>query len=155
MLVLDYTIERAACEDRGELFALESLCFGEAIAFSKKQFTYLLKSPNAEIYVMRDRGKIIASAIVLKRKTPHGKVARLYSLAVHPEFRGKGYSKQLLAECLKGLRQQNIQTVYLEVEKENKIAIALYEAIGFCRVKVLKDYYEEDRDGIKMKLSLA
>lgn len=154
-LVLDCKIDKASLQDKSELVSLETQCFREGIAFSKKQIAYLLRSPRADIYVMRLSVTLAAYAIILKRKTCRGEVARLYSLAVKPEFRGQGLGKKLMLECLDKLRMENIQTVYLEVEAENKIAIALYESVGFCRVARLKSYYGENQDGLKMKLTLT
>lgn len=152
-------IDRANFSDRLELFALECQCFDPEIRFSQKQISYLLRSPRVEIYVMRDvmqnGGQIIAEAIFLKRRTKRGEVARLYSLAVKPEYRGRGYSKQLLGKSLAALRQQNILMIYLEVETENRTAIGLYQSLGFAPVKLLKDYYQPTRDGLKMKLNLV
>ena len=152
-------IDRANFSDRLELFALECQCFDPEIRFCQKQISYLLKSPRVEIYVMRDvmqnGGQIIAEAIFLKRRTKRGEVARLYSLAVKPEYRGRGYSKQLLGKSLEALRQQNILMIYLEVETENRTAIGLYQSLGFAPVKLLKDYYQPTRDGLKMKLNLV
>ncbi|MBD2546077.1 MULTISPECIES: GNAT family N-acetyltransferase [Planktothricoides] len=68
---------------------------------------------------------------------------------------GRGYSKQLLGKSLEALRQQNILMIYLEVETENRTAIGLYQSLGFAPVKLLKDYYQPTRDGLKMKLNLV
>jgi ribosomal-protein-alanine N-acetyltransferase len=71
------------------------------------------------------------------------------------ELRWQGLGKKLMLQCLDKLRGENIQTVFLEVEAENKIAIALYESVGFSRVARLKSYYGENQDGLKMKLTLT
>ncbi|MBW4492437.1 MAG: GNAT family N-acetyltransferase [Oscillatoria princeps RMCB-10] len=154
-LVLDCKIDKATLQDKSDIVSLEALCFRAGIAFSKKQIAYLLKSPRADIYVMRWNETLAAYAIILKRKTCRGEVARLYSFAVKPELRGQGLGKKLMLECLEKLRRENIQTVFLEVEAENKSAIALYESVGFCRVARLKSYYGENQDGLKMKLTLT
>jgi ribosomal protein S18 acetylase RimI-like enzyme len=154
-LALDCKIDKAILQDKSELVSLEAQCFRDGIAFSKKQIAYLLRSPRADIYVMRLNATIVAEAIILKRKTCRGEVARLYSFAVKPELRGQGLGKKLMLECLDKLRWENIQTVFLEVEAENNIAIALYESVGFSRVARLKSYYGENQDGLKMKLTLT
>lgn len=154
-LNLAFNIEKATFSDRFQLFELESECFDPELAFSRRQLSYLLRSPRVEIYVMRDRDRIIAEAIFLHRKTRRGEVGRLYSLAVKPSYRGKGYGKELLVKSLESLRRQNILIVYLEVEAENRTAIGLYQSLGFCPIKLLKGYYNPERDGLKMKLNLA
>ncbi|WP_017719366.1 GNAT family N-acetyltransferase [Kamptonema formosum] len=154
-LALDCKIDKALLEDKSDLASLEAQCFREGIAFSKKQIAYLLKSPRTDIYVMRLNGTLAAYAIILKRKTCRGEVARLYSFAVKAEFRGQGLGKKLMLECLDKLGRENIQAVFLEVEAENNSAIALYESVGFSRVARLKSYYGENQDGLKMKLTLT
>lgn len=166
-LNLAFNIEKATFADRFQLLELESECFDPDLAFSRRQLSYLLRSPRVEIYVMRtpvpplisgvrgDGDRIIAEAIFLRRKTRRGEVGRLYSLAVKPTYRGQGYGKQLLVKSLESLRRQNIFIVYLEVEAENRTAIGLYQSLGFCPIKVLKGYYHPERDGLKMKLNLA
>ncbi len=154
-LDLDCKIDKALLQEQRDIVSLEAQCSRDGIAFSKKQIAYLLRSTRADIYVMRLNGTLAAEAIVLKRKTCRGEVARLYSFAVKPELRGQGLGKKLLLECLEKLRRENIQRVFLEVEADNNIAIALYESLGFCRVALLKSYYGENQDGLKMKFSFS
>jgi len=93
--------------------------------------------------------------MLLRRKTRSGTTGRLYSIAVEPEFRGKGIGKALLMECLEALRRENVSACVLEVDDENKPAIALYEKAGFKKVRLLPHYYGTSRHGWKMRMNLA
>ena len=49
-----------------------------------------------------------------------------------------------------GLRAMLEKEADLEVEVDNGAAQSLYEAVGFRRARVLRDYYGSDRDGLRM-----
>jgi ribosomal protein S18 acetylase RimI-like enzyme len=55
----------------------------------------------------------------------------LNDVYVAPEFRGKGIGKRLTTECLSRMKTKGFETVRLNVLPENKIAIRLYEKLGF------------------------
>lgn len=60
--------------------------------------------------------------------------ARILSIAISPEFQGKGLGKQLLATALEYLDRKQVGAVRLEVRPVNVAAISLYQSFGFQRV---------------------
>ncbi|HCA9959696.1 TPA: GNAT family N-acetyltransferase [Klebsiella quasipneumoniae subsp. quasipneumoniae] len=70
-----------------------------------------------------------AIAIVARR----GNMARLAAFALRPAWRGKGLGRKLMQELLTFLQQQEIETVSLEVIRDNHAAVALYQSLGFTR----------------------
>ena len=50
---------------------------------------------------------------------------------VLPEFRGRGIGKKLAVECLNKMKGAGAKVVRLQVLTENKVAIRLYEKLGF------------------------
>lgn len=70
-----------------------------------------------------------AIAIVARR----GNMARLAAFALSPAWRGKGLGRKLMQELLTFLQQQEIETVSLEVIRDNHAAVALYQSLGFTR----------------------
>jgi len=64
-----------------------------------------------------------AIAIVARR----GNMARLAAFALRPAWRGKGLARKLMQEL------QEIETVSLEVIRDNHAAVALYQSLGFTR----------------------
>ena len=147
-------LSRATLADLDRLHALERLCFDASVAISRRQYRYLLQRPRVDVRVLRASGEIVASALVLRRRTRSGVVGRLYSLAVDPAHRGRGLGKTLLTHCLDVLRAEGVVTVYLEVAAENTAAIRLYEQQGFRQLRWLRNYYGEGSDGWKMGLRL-
>ncbi|MCT9960035.1 GNAT family N-acetyltransferase [Klebsiella pneumoniae] len=62
-----------------------------------------------------------------------GSAARLAAFALRPAWRGKGLGRKLMQELLMLLQQQGIETVFLEVIRDNHAAVALYQSLGFTR----------------------
>lgn len=151
----EYSIGPAGPEDLGALERIEVLCFDASVTISPRQFRYLLRSPAAGIFVCRHGGQVAGDAIVVRRRLGGHVFARMYSLAVAPEHRGKGFGRALLMRCVEALRAEGARDLTLEVGVENTSAIALYESLGFHKVRRLGDYYGAGRDAWRMSLCLS
>ncbi len=71
----------------------------------------------------------------------------LLSIAVDPDYRGRGLARQLLGENLvfcQGIEGLNWMT--LEVKWDNPPALALYKSYGFTTVGRRKKYYRDGQD---------
>ncbi|WP_298845985.1 GNAT family N-acetyltransferase [Clostridium sp.] len=64
----------------------------------------------------------------------------IYGFGMLPAFRGKGYGREVLLATLDILREKDVDNVFLEVARQNKNALGLYESCGFEEVSVM-DYY--------------
>ncbi len=69
-----------------------------------------------------------------------GQSAFIYGFAVLPEYRGRGYGRQILARTIQELLAQGRERIALEVATENRNALSLYQACGF-RETGSYDYY--------------
>lgn len=73
--------------------------------------------------------------------------AHIANIAVHPDYRGKGISKILLAVALKESIRRGSQKATLEVRAHNQVAQKLYQRFGFeivgQRPKYYRDNYED------------
>ena len=65
-------------------------------------------------------------------------------LAVAPEYRGFGFGGYLLAKVLIQAVQRGSRFSYLEVRPTNKIALSLYRQMGFRRVGLRRNYYQDN-----------
>jgi len=88
-------------------------------------------------------GKLIVAESVGTKKvigtswiTVDGRRAYLHHFGVKQEFRGHGVAKKLLAESIRFAKARGYQ-IKLEVHRDNKAAILLYQKYGF---QVLGDY---------------
>lgn len=73
--------------------------------------------------------------------------SHLLNLCVHPDWQGRGLGRKLIRRLLKIARQHGAETTFLEVRKSNRVALALYEGLGFVEIDQRRDYYPATGDG--------
>lgn len=73
--------------------------------------------------------------------------AEILSVAVAAAHRGRGYSRELLANHLGHLAGHGIRRVFLEVEENNQPAVRLYKRAGFQTVGRREQYYRDANGG--------
>lgn len=136
-----------------ELVALESRCFrhpGER--FHRRQIHRLLGNPRAVVRFARAGGVLAGWAVGLLRRTgPRRCAGRLYALAVHPDFRGRGLGARLAQCILAQLRRRGARALSLEVRLPNPAAQGLYRRLGFRPAGRLPDYYGPGLHGLRMR----
>ncbi|MBU3144034.1 GNAT family N-acetyltransferase [Clostridium sp. CF012] len=64
----------------------------------------------------------------------------IHGFGVLPEYRGKGYGREVLCLAMDILKKKQVDNIFLEVATENKKALGLYESCGFEEISVM-DYY--------------
>lgn len=76
-------------------------------------------------------------------------MAEIQNFFVVKNYRGKGYSKLLLQSVIDESIKRNVKSIYLEVNKENLVAISLYLKYGF-KVSRIREGYYNGKDAIVM-----
>lgn len=140
----------AALGDLGALLDLETN-FPEADRISRQGWRRFLKKPRT-VFVCRNDGKVLAAAVLLLRA--NSLKARLYSIAVAPEARGRGLGQALLAACERHARQNARNALSLEVRASNEAAINLYRKAGFEAAGVISGYYDDGENALRMIKSI-
>ncbi|MGH7810249.1 MAG: ribosomal protein S18-alanine N-acetyltransferase [Candidatus Binatia bacterium] len=80
----------------------------------------------------------------------------IHNVAIHEDFRRRGFARLLLGKVLAQASAQSINRVTLEVRRSNVPAQKLYESMGFLTIGVRKGYYSDDgEDALAMTLELA
>ena len=79
----------------------------------------------------------------------------LLNVAVHPERRGLGHGRALVAAVVAEAEAARARVVYLEVRAGNVIARRLYRQLGFKDLGVRRGYYGPGQDAIVMELRLG
>lgn len=118
---------------------LLDICFG-ASAWSRDSVAAQLDNPVSYCAVALDEDRVVGY-IAYEIIADEGS---LVELAVLPEYRRKGVGRKLTELMLTSC--DGVRTVCLEVRASNTPAIALYEAVGFRRVFVRKDYYDAPKE---------
>lgn len=74
----------------------------------------------------------------------------LYYVAVHPNYRSRGYGKLLVDQFIQDAYKNDGDTMSLEVRMSNQAAISLYEKCGFISVGTRARYYADGEDALLM-----
>ncbi len=83
--------------------------------------------------------------------------AHILNISVHPDYQGRGLGRELMAHLLDLARGHGADTAFLEVRPSNRVAVRLYESIGFNQAGLRRDYYPATRgreDALIMALAL-
>lgn len=139
--------------DLESLLALENASFSANDRFPRRNWRHVLASRSTLVLGIPAPAGGLHGAIcwLLRRGTS---VARMYSLAVHPDARGRGLGKLLVDASLDRLPRR-CTLLGLEVRPENTSAVGLYRALGFRPVAGLADYYGDGEDGMRMQAARA
>lgn len=77
--------------------------------------------------------------------------AHITNVAVHPDFRGKGYGRKLMEHMIKTALLHGCASMTLEVRISNTVAQNLYTSMGFEVAGRRKKYYTDTgEDGLIM-----
>jgi ribosomal-protein-alanine N-acetyltransferase len=78
-------------------------------------------------------------------------VAWIATIAVHPDYRGRGFGGELMAVAE---RRSGMPAMRLSVRASNKSAQRLYQGRGYEQIDVWPQYYSGDEDAIVMEKKL-
>ncbi|MCW9057674.1 MAG: GNAT family N-acetyltransferase/peptidase C39 family protein [Gammaproteobacteria bacterium] len=145
-------IRQATPEDIRSLLRLEEECFS-VDRLSQRSFRYLLTKANAITFVDEREGEIAGYVMLLFNAGTS--LARLYSIAVSPRFRGRDIGKALVAAAEEAARERDSVYIRLEVRKDNAASIALFEQAGYRRFGEYDDYYEDHMDAFRYERRLV
>jgi L-phenylalanine/L-methionine N-acetyltransferase len=92
------------------------------------------------IYLFVENEKNIGMFKFIHQQHRNAHIAYLGGLAIHPDFAGKGYGKQMMQEIIELGKGLGIQRIELSTATGNNAAIALYQKAGFEKEGVLRKY---------------
>jgi ribosomal protein S18 acetylase RimI-like enzyme len=129
-------VERAAGEALGDAARVIALCFGADEAEMKQGMQKHAGNDTRRYYLARLDGVPIGALNLQIDEKGSG----IYGFGVLPEYRGRGYGRQILARTIEYALAEGCQPIFLEVAPENERALGLYQSVGF-RETNRYDYY--------------
>lgn len=141
----------ATFTDIPALLRIEERCFGTD-RLSRRNFQHLLRRGNATCLVETAGSEISGYALLLY--SAGTSLARLYSFAVDPKYRRLGAARRLLAAAETAAIEHDCAFVRLEVRRDNRTAIRLYESCGYREFGVYPDYYEDHMEALRLEKRL-
>lgn len=145
-------IRTATLNDLSALVALENQCF-DTDRLSRRSFRHLLSKGRALTLVDEVGDQLRGYIMILFHAGTS--LARLYSVAVSPSFRGRGIAKQLVKAAEDAALAQDCVSMRLEVREDNIATIRLYEELGYRKFGSVEDYYEDHMDALRYEKGLA
>ena len=136
----DVTLRRMMEQDIDAVLEIERLSFPRP--WSRESFVSEITSNACARYVvLLEDGKLAAFGgmwIIIGE-------AHVNNVAVHPDYRGRGYGRLVMKELMRvAYRAAEITDMTLEVRVSNETALKLYSSMGFSIAGIRKGYYEDN-----------
>ncbi len=144
----EIVLREVSAEDLPALLALEEKSF-DVDRLSRRSFRHWISSDSRAFIVAVLNGKIAGYILVIYHAGT--RLARLYSIASDPRFRGRGIARSLIAAGELAASNSGRFIMRLEVGADNRPAIKLYESLGYAPFGIYHDYYEDHSDAIRMQ----
>lgn len=142
------TIRPARQSDLNALLALENASFATD-QVSRRSFRRFISGRSDVFFVAVEKGKLLGYAVALFRRGTA--LARLYSIAVSKQARGRGIGADLLKSVEAAALKRGAMVMRLEVRVDNKRAISLYKGFGYREFGRYEDYYGDHTDALRFE----
>lgn len=145
-------IRAATLADLDALVALEERCFS-LDRLARRNFRHLLTRAHAETLVYELDGQLAGYVLLLFRQgTP---LARLYSIATDPAWRGRGIAEALVSAAEQVALEQEALLMRLEIRKDNPASIGMFRKLGYRPFGEYAGYYEDEQDALRFQKYLG
>jgi ribosomal protein S18 acetylase RimI-like enzyme len=132
-------VERASNADVEQVARIVGRSFGLSEDELRPNIARGLHNSALRYYIARLEAEPIGTINV----TASDRDVGIYGFAVLPEYRGRGYGRQILARTIEYAIAEYHKPIFLEVAPENSNALGLYQSVGFRETKRY-DYYSID-----------
>ena len=142
--MMNFNIEKMSDVHISQVAIIEKLCF--STPWSENSLSEELGNPLARFFVIMSEDRVAGYI------GAHNILGEVYitNVAVHPDYRGKGFAKALINHLIDDCRSDD-GFVTLEVRVSNTPARNLYSCLGFREVGLRKNFYESPtEDGLLM-----
>jgi [ribosomal protein S18]-alanine N-acetyltransferase len=140
-----YTIRRFRWSDMERILQIEHAGFASD-AYDRKLFAEFGRKYGDLFLVAARRGNLAGYIITSRR----GNRAELVSIAVDPAARRTGAASALIESTLRRLRLRQVRRFSLMVRVTNRGARAFYQKYGFEKTRLVRDYYRNGSDAVRM-----
>ena len=148
-----FEVRRVRLRDLGRILEIEAASFG-ADAYDRNLFAEYTRKCGGLFLVAEWGNKVCAYSISVLSPRGTENRAELVSVAVDPEFLGRGAASALMDSTLRRLRRRGVSRLGLMVNVMNFRALGFYKKYGFRKLRRVKRYYADGTDGISMAKDL-
>jgi ribosomal-protein-alanine N-acetyltransferase len=141
------TIRKAIISDSDEITNITQECFNEYGPPSSEIIAKLIN--NNRGYVITYESHTIGYLLCYCKN----KVLNISSIGITEHYRGKGFGRKLMKQCIKDNKTCGVEVFSLHVNVNNIVAKDLYESLGFKVAKLIIEFYGSNGDAYYMILS--
>ena len=141
-----FEIRKAELRDLGPALAQDREAFGPD-AWTVMDYAAVFSENSVRKFTAVSGGKF--AGFVASEWDREQNAVCLMTLAVRPEFRGRGIGSALLKAMEEAFGKSS--DVYLYVDIENETAVRLYRRAGYKQTGIIPSYYMNGHDAIVMR----
>jgi len=143
----------AGQDDVPGIMEIERTAFSRSDRWERRAWREAVDDPDGAVKVIRSAYRA-AAAIYYALEGDDS--LYVWSVAVHPDFRRRGYGEALMREAVAAAEgDRRVSAVSLHVRAGNAPAVALYEKLGFRVVERQPRYYPDGEDSLLMSRDVA
>ena len=142
----------ATLDDIPDLLTVETQCF-TTDRLSRRSFRHLLTRGNAVTLLDEHDGRLRGYVLLLFSRS--ASIARLYSIAVHPDFARRGVGNRLLESAEAAALDRDCVSMRLEIRRDNPASLALFRRHGYRQFKEVLDYYQDHMTALRFEKRLV
>ena len=143
---MSYVIRKAVLSDLGPALQLDREAFG-LDAWTVMDYAAVFSENSVKKFTAVSGGKF--AGFGASEWDREQNAVCLMTLAVRPEFRGRGIGSALLKAMEEAFGTSS--DVYLYVDIENETAVRLYRRAGYKQTGIIPSYYMNGHDAIVMR----
>ena len=142
----------AGLKDLEPLLAIERSCF-ELDRLSRRSFRHILTKAHAVTLLFEDGVGIQGYVMLLFNRATS--MARLYSIAVMSDQRGRGIGRALAEAAEQAAYEHGCGYLRLEIRPDNLASQKLFTQLGYRLFGVHLDYYEDQMEALRYEKRLS
>lgn len=148
------TLRTLTSKDLQDMVRLENLCFPED-AWSPEVFQSDIQDEKSRYYGLVKDGHLVGM-LALHCLRPMLNHTRITSLCIHPDFRRRGYAKQLVMHMLEEMKDLSRYQITGETRQTNQAMRDLFRYFGFKEIALRRNYYRNPlEDAVVYELNLG
>jgi len=135
------TIRSMEMDDLKKVLEIEKKSFPVPWAY-ELFFSELTRNKYARYFVMEKNSEVMGYLGLWHKGTSF----HITNIAIAEKFRRRGYGKIFLKFIEKIAATYRIKKIFLEVRRSNCIAQDMYRKYGYKVIKLLRNYYQEEKE---------